>query len=68
MMVLAFCFTGLFVFSTFTSLDSPRSIINVTAEIVRENTVPSAIDFSALWNRTYGGFAVSYTHLRAHET
>ncbi|MHA2027222.1 MAG: hypothetical protein ACXACG_09930 [Candidatus Thorarchaeota archaeon] len=56
LMLIAVCFVGLFVFSSLTPLDNSRTSILVTPDMVRENHVPSEIDFSAQWNRTYGGF------------
>ncbi len=56
-MLLAVCFMGLFVFSAFAPLDNPTTVFEMTPEMVKENHTPSAIDFSALWNRTYGGFS-----------
>ena len=57
LVLLAICFVGLFVLSSIVPLDNQIETQIDTLETLNENYSPSAIDFSALWNRTYGGFS-----------
>ncbi|MHA2353157.1 MAG: hypothetical protein ACXABX_08570, partial [Candidatus Thorarchaeota archaeon] len=55
-MFLAMCFVWILIFSTVAPLENVGEVQKIAPERIMESHTQSAIDFSALWNRTYGGF------------
>ncbi|MGY5873809.1 MAG: hypothetical protein RTV72_16290 [Candidatus Thorarchaeota archaeon] len=55
-MFLALCFAWIFIFSAVAPLENVGDVQNIVLERIEESHTQSAIDFSPLWNRTYGGF------------
>jgi hypothetical protein len=53
---IALCFVCIIGFSTFTPLERVADVRDVPSEKRRGDYTPSDIDYTALWNRTYGGF------------
>jgi hypothetical protein len=56
MVFLAMCLLWIFVFSSIAPLENTHDVERVAVEKVDESFVTSKIDYSAIWNRTYGGF------------
>jgi hypothetical protein len=52
----ASCFICIIGFSSIIALDIGVCVENTTIESIEQNHSLSAVDYSALWNRTYGGF------------
>ena len=54
--LIALCFVWIIGFSTITPLARVNKIERVPFERIEQHTSLSDVDYSALWNRTYGGF------------